>query len=58
MNQKRFRFNLSHRQLCLTPAIGFTKGTDCKFNIAFMFLVFQFCVGVFKRKGAGEKWQD
>ena len=56
MNRKRFRFNLSHRQLCLTPAIGLTKGTDYKFNIAFAFLNIQFCIGIFRRKkGAGEK---
>lgn len=56
MNRKRFRFNLSHRQLCLTPVIGLTKGTDYKFNIAFAFLNIQFCIGIFRRKkGAGEK---
>ena len=55
MNQNRFRFNLSHRQVCFNPAIGLTKGTDYKFNIAFVFLNIQFCIGLFKRKGAGEK---
>lgn len=55
MKQKRFRFNLTHRQISLTPAIGFTKGTDYKFNVAFMFLNLQFCIGLFKRKGEDEK---
>lgn len=55
MSGKRFRFNLSDRQFCLTPAMGFTNGTDYRFNIAFMLFNFQFCIGFFKLKGAGEK---